>query len=92
MATMNPTVRQRELGRRLREQRLEHGLTVEDVADKLLCSATKISRLETGTRRPSLRDVRDLCGLYNVGKATADELMELAEGRASKSGGLSTKT
>ena len=80
MPTMNPTVRQRELGRRLREQRLEHGLTVEDVADKLLCSATKISRLETGTRRPSLRDVRDLCGLYNVGKATADELMELGKG------------
>ena len=80
MATMNPTVRQRELGRRLREQRLEHELTVEDVAEKLLCSATKISRLETGTRRPSLRDVRDLCGLYDVDKNTADELMELAKG------------
>ena len=80
MATLNPTVRQRELGRRLREQRLEHGLTVEDVAEKLLCSATKISRLETGTRRPSLRDVRDLCGVYNVDKATTDEFMELARG------------
>ena len=77
---MNPTVRQRELGRRLREQRLEHGLTVEEVAEKLLCSATKISRLETGTRRPSLRDVRDLCGVYDVDKATADEFMELARG------------
>src|ERR1022692_2218301 len=31
---------------------------------QLLCSATKISRLETGVRRPSLRDVRDLCALY----------------------------
>ena len=80
MATLNPTVRQRELGRRLREQRLEHGLTVEEVAEKLLCSATKISRLETGTRRPSLRDVRDLCGVYNVDKATTDEFMELARG------------
>ncbi len=77
---MNPTVRQRELGRRLREQRLEHGLTVEEVADKLLCSATKISRLETGTRRPSLRDVRDLCGVYNVDGETTDEFMELARG------------
>jgi transcriptional regulator with XRE-family HTH domain len=80
VAAMNPTVRQRELGRRLRDQRLEHGLTVEDVAEKLLCSATKISRLETGNRRPSLRDVRDLCDLYKVGKATTDELMELARG------------
>jgi transcriptional regulator with XRE-family HTH domain len=80
VATMNPTVRQRELGRRLREQRLEHGLTVEEVAEKLLCSATKISRLETGARRPSLRDVRDLCGVYNVDEATTNEFMELARG------------
>jgi transcriptional regulator with XRE-family HTH domain len=77
---MNPTVRQRELGRRLREQRLEHGLTVEEVADRLSCTVAKISRLETGTRRPSLRDIRDLCALYDVDRATADDLMELAKG------------
>jgi transcriptional regulator with XRE-family HTH domain len=80
MSAMNPTVRQRELGRRLREQRLEHALTAEEVADKLLCSETKILRLETGTRRPSLRDVRDLCGVYNVDEATTYEFMELAKG------------
>lgn len=80
VVSVNPTVRQRELGRRLREQRLEHGLTVEEVADKLLCSATKISRLETGTRRPSLRDVRDLVSVYDVDEATTNEFMELARG------------
>ena len=78
MATSSPTVRQRELGKRLRELRLEHGLTVEEVAEQIMCSATKISRLETGTRRPALRDVRDLCGLYKVDKSTADEFMDLA--------------
>jgi transcriptional regulator with XRE-family HTH domain len=76
--TTSPTVRRRELGRRLRELRNAHGLTVEDVAEKLLCSATKISRLETGARRPSLRDVRDLCGIYAVDPSTAAEFMELA--------------
>jgi transcriptional regulator with XRE-family HTH domain len=76
----SPTVRQRELGKRLRELRLQHGLTVEDVAEKLLCSATKISRLETGARRPSLRDVRDLSALYEVDESTADEFMSLARG------------
>jgi transcriptional regulator with XRE-family HTH domain len=76
----NPTVRQRELGRRLRELRLRHGLTVEGVAEKLLCSTTKISRLETGTRRPSLRDVRDLSDLYGVDAATSAEFMSLARG------------
>jgi transcriptional regulator with XRE-family HTH domain len=80
MTSTSPTVRQRELGKRLRELRGQHGLTVESVADKLLCSATKISRLETGVRRPSLRDVRDLCALYDVDVATADELMNIARG------------
>jgi transcriptional regulator with XRE-family HTH domain len=74
------TVRQRELGKRLRDLRYQHGLTVEDVAGRLLCSATKVSRLETGVRRPSLRDVRDLCGLYDLDAATSAELMTLARG------------
>ena len=43
-----------------------------------MCSATKISRLETGTRRPSLRDIKDLCLLYEVDKSTADEFMTIA--------------
>jgi len=76
----SPTVRQRELGKRLRELRGQHELTVDDVAEKLLCSATKVSRLETGARRPSLRDVRDLCVLYGVDEATSNELMSLARG------------
>jgi transcriptional regulator with XRE-family HTH domain len=74
----SPTVRQRELGTRLRRLRTELGLTVDDVGEKLLCSATKISRMETGARRPSLRDVRDLCGIYGVDERTSAELMDLA--------------
>jgi transcriptional regulator with XRE-family HTH domain len=78
VADGSPTVRQRELGIRLRELRNGQGMTVEEVAGKLLCSATKISRAETGARRPSLRDVRDLCGLYDVGPEETAELMGLA--------------
>src|SRR2546430_17311855 len=74
----SPTVRQRELGKRLRDLRNERVLTVEDVAGRLLGSATKISRLETGARRPSLRDVRDLCGLYEVDETVSAEFMLLA--------------
>ena len=80
MTGTSPTVRQRELGKRLRELRNQHDLTVEDVANRLLCSATKISRLETGARRPSLRDVRDLCVLYELDESTSAELMTLARG------------
>lgn len=80
MSGVSLTVRQRELGKRLRDLRNQHGLTVEDVAGQLLCSATKISRLETGMRRPSLRDVRDLCALYGLDERTSTELMSLARG------------
>jgi transcriptional regulator with XRE-family HTH domain len=80
VAGTSPTVRQRELGKRLRELRNQHNMTVEEVADNLLCSATKISRLETGARRPNPRDVRDLCRLYDVDEPTTAELMSLARG------------
>ncbi len=78
MAELSPTIRQRELGIRLREFRTAKGLTVEDVAKELLCSPTKISRAETGARRATLRDVRDLCKIYGVDAQTSAELMELA--------------
>jgi transcriptional regulator with XRE-family HTH domain len=75
----NPTVRQRELGRRLRELRNALGLTVEEVAEQMLCSAAKISRLETAARKASLRDVRDLTRIYGVAdQAEANQLMDLA--------------
>jgi hypothetical protein len=35
----SPKMYQHQLGRRLRELRTQHGLTVEDVGGKLLCSA-----------------------------------------------------
>jgi len=78
MADLSPTVRQRELGLRLRELRTAKNLTVEMVAKELLCSPTKISRAETGVRRATLRDVRDLCRIYEVDPAESAELMELA--------------
>jgi transcriptional regulator with XRE-family HTH domain len=80
VAGTNPTLRQRELGKRLRDLRTESNLTIQEVAAELLCSATKISRLETAARMPVLRDVRDLCKLYGVDKITTDQLMELARG------------
>lgn len=74
----SPTLRRRELAGRLRELRKQAGLTVDDVAAELLCSSAKISRIETGTRSPSLRDVRDLCNLYGINDAERSRLMALA--------------
>lgn len=76
--TTSPSVRQRELGRQLRELRNQRGLTVEDVAEDLLWSTTKISRIETGARCQSLPDVRDLWARYGVDRPARARLMTLA--------------
>jgi transcriptional regulator with XRE-family HTH domain len=62
----SPTVRRRELGALLRKLRVERSMTVEQVAAHLLCSPSKVSRMETGQRGATARDVRDLCDLYGV--------------------------
>jgi transcriptional regulator with XRE-family HTH domain len=62
----SPTLRRRELGAILRARRLELGLTVDRVAEHLLCSPSKVSRMETGQRGATARDVRDLCDLYQL--------------------------
>jgi transcriptional regulator with XRE-family HTH domain len=72
------TVRQRQLGMRLRAIRIDKKLSVEAVAKELECSPSKISRLETATRRPNPRDVRDLCMVYGLDGDVAAELVELA--------------
>jgi transcriptional regulator with XRE-family HTH domain len=59
--------------------RLDHGLTVEQVADQMLCSPSKISRMETGQRGATPRDVRDLCQIYGLTDAAeVQRLMGLA--------------
>jgi transcriptional regulator with XRE-family HTH domain len=76
----SPTVRRRELGALLRAMRTEAGMTVEQVAEALLVSPSKVSRLETGQRGASPRDIRDLCNLYGVTDAEQrDQLATLAK-------------
>lgn len=75
----SPTVRRRELGTLLRGLRLGRGLTVDQVSAELLCSPSKVSRMETGQRGATLRDVRDLCDFYGVtDTAERERLMQLA--------------
>ncbi|MFB6556830.1 helix-turn-helix domain-containing protein, partial [Streptomyces sp. NPDC056405] len=60
--------------------REDKGLTAEQVAERLLVSQSKISRLENGRRSISQRDVRDLCGVYEVDdRRIVDSLMQMAK-------------
>jgi len=68
------------LGQELRRLRELKGMTAEEVAERLLVSQSKISRLENGRRSISQRDVRDLCGVYEVeDQRMVDSLMEMAK-------------
>jgi transcriptional regulator with XRE-family HTH domain len=79
-SNVNPTVRRRRLGQELRRLREQRGMTAEEVADRLLVSQSKISRLENGRRSISQRDVRDLCGVYEVeDRRIVDSLMQMAK-------------
>jgi transcriptional regulator with XRE-family HTH domain len=71
-------VRRRRLGAELRKYREAAGLTIEHVAERLDCSASKISRLETGQTGSSPRDVRDMLALYEVGEPELEDLMAVA--------------
>src|SRR4051812_14410599 len=78
-ASINPTVRRRRLGAELRRLREQKGMTAEEVAQQLLVSQSKISRLENGRRSISQRDVRDLCTVYGVvEEAMIEGLMTMA--------------
>jgi transcriptional regulator with XRE-family HTH domain len=79
-SNVNPTVRRRRLGQELRRLRELKNMTAEEVADRLLVSQSKISRLENGRRSISQRDVRDLCGVYEVeDNRIVESLMQMAK-------------
>ena len=79
----SPTVRRRELGALLRKLRTEKGLTVEQAAEQLMFSMSKLSRMETGHGVATPRDIRDVCSLYEVtDEAERKRMLNLAvEGR-----------
>jgi transcriptional regulator with XRE-family HTH domain len=77
-ASGSPTVRRRELGARLRALRTDRGWTVEQLAERLQFSPSKVSRLENGRRGVSATDIRDLCDLYNVQGDERQQLIDLA--------------
>src|SRR6202034_347246 len=74
----SPTVRRRRLASELRALREAAKLTCEEVAEHLECSASKISRVETGRVSVSPRDVRDMLALYGVDPQQLDGLVQLA--------------
>jgi transcriptional regulator with XRE-family HTH domain len=86
MPRTSPTLRRRDLSRRLKELREKAGVSVAEAAEALGCSLDKIHWMERGEwNRPRWRDVRDLLDRYGVtDERLRDYLIELAREGAAK--------
>lgn len=74
-APHSPIGSRRRLGAELRRLRSKSGLTLDDVAERMTCSTSKISRLETGKGIPKVPDVRELMRIYDVRSETEQEML-----------------
>jgi transcriptional regulator with XRE-family HTH domain len=79
MSGQGPAGSRRRLGAELRRLRTKRGLHLDQVAELVPCSTSKISRLETGKGSPKPADVARLLEIYGIGPgAEADMLQRLA--------------
>ena len=73
-----------ELAEVLQRLRIRAGFTQGEVADQLLWSCSKMSRIESGTRSPILSDLLLLLPLYDVPQAERTAIINLARAARSK--------
>jgi transcriptional regulator with XRE-family HTH domain len=71
-------IQHKRLATQLRQLRESAGLTIDQVAEALECSSSKISRIETGQVTATPRDVRDILALYGVETQLRDALVQTA--------------
>ena len=75
---ISPTLGRRRLGLELRRLREQAGVTLDTVADRLDCSSSKISRIETGHIGVSPRDVTEMLSIYAVSAELTAELLQVS--------------
>src|SRR5687767_636102 len=74
-----PRTQHRLLVARLKQLRLERGLTPTQLATESKINLTQISRLESLERPPVASQVLVLCHFYGLSQQTTSEFMKLAE-------------
>jgi transcriptional regulator with XRE-family HTH domain len=65
-AIQGPVLPRKRIAAELKRLREQSGLTLEQVAEELLISTSKLSRLENAQGSPQARDVRDLINFYKI--------------------------
>ncbi|GIE96396.1 transcriptional regulator [Paractinoplanes rishiriensis] len=74
----SPTIRRRRLGVELRRHREAAGVTIDVVAERLGCSTSKVSRIETGHTTATPSDVNRILDIYGVNDSVKSELVQIA--------------
>jgi transcriptional regulator with XRE-family HTH domain len=75
VAPQSPVGSRRRLGAELRRLRAKAGLTLDEVAERMTCSPSKISRLETGKGIPKVPDISELMRIYGVASDTERDML-----------------
>ncbi|MFD0360472.1 helix-turn-helix domain-containing protein [Nocardia sp. GCM10030253] len=86
MPEIETTVPRRQLGRYLRELRLQSGMTIAEAAQLIERGSSTLQRLEKGTAdRIRVLDVEALCRVYGADETTTAALIGLAQQAKAKS-------
>jgi transcriptional regulator with XRE-family HTH domain len=83
-ARRSPTIRRRRLGAEPRRHREATGVTIDVVADRLGCSPSKVSRVETAHSGALLRNVHDILDIYGVPESVKAGACPNCQGRTAK--------
>ncbi|MEV6678629.1 helix-turn-helix transcriptional regulator [Streptomyces erythrochromogenes] len=73
----NPRSARKQFGADLRRRREDRGLSAEEVGTEIGCSASKITRIETGERSAHPDDFGRLMDFYDVPEAEQEHLSQL---------------
>ncbi|MEV2225149.1 helix-turn-helix transcriptional regulator [Nocardia vinacea] len=85
MTDSGSTVPRRQLGRHLRDLRLQAGMSMPDAAQLIERGTTTLQRLETGqANRIRLLDIRELCAVYDAEEVVTAGLLGLAQQASGK--------
>ncbi|UGT40581.1 helix-turn-helix domain-containing protein [Nocardia yamanashiensis] len=85
-ASVSSTLPRRQLGRYLRDWRIQAGLTIAEAAKLMEWGASTLQRLEKGNAdRIRTIDIQELCRIYGIPDEIADGLKGLAQQAAVKS-------
>src|SRR5262249_55967473 len=79
VGTQKPRGRRRQMARRLRTLRMQARMSLEEAAERMDWSTSKLSRWETGEQLTEIHALKGLLGIYGVTADRWPEILELSK-------------